>query len=155
MNQKDLSPGVCNSTAIRKAARHLGRFYDLCMAQTDLRITQYAILNLLATRGVLTIAELAECLVTDRATMGHNMRPLERDGLIRIAIGKHDRREREITLTEAGRAKEASGRIAWENAQRQFEAAFGKEDALAMRRVMQRVTTLDLEVAVDKSKHQG
>ncbi|OZI19257.1 hypothetical protein CAL26_16560 [Bordetella genomosp. 9] len=146
MSQNQLMPGPCNSTAIRKAARHLGRFYDSCMAQTGVRITQYAILNLLATRGALTIAELAEILVTDRATMGHNMRPLERDGLIRIAVGKNDRREREITLTEAGRAKEAAGRIAWERAQRRFEAAFGKEDALAMRRVMQRVTTLDLEV---------
>ncbi len=145
MSSKDLSPGICNSTAIRKAARHLGRFYDLCMAQTELRITQYAILKLIATRGALTIAELAESLVTDRATMGHNLRPLERDGLIRITVGKHDRREREITLTEAGRAKEAAGRIAWERAQRQFEAAFGKEDALAMRRIMHRITTLDLE----------
>ena len=146
MSRNDLPPGICNSTAIRKASRHLGRFYDLCMAQTDLRITQYAILNLIATRGVLTIAELAESLVTDRATMGHNMRPLERDGLIRIAVGKRDRREREITLTEAGRVKEASGRTAWERAQRQFEAAFGKEDALAMRRIMYRITTLDLEI---------
>jgi DNA-binding MarR family transcriptional regulator len=146
MSQKDLPPGICNSTAIRKAARHLGRFYDQCMAQTDLRITQYAILNLLATRGVLTIAELAQALVTDRATMGHNMRPLERAGLIRIAVGKKDRREREITLTEDGKTKEAAGRIAWERAQHQFETAFGKEDALAMRRVMQRVTALDLEL---------
>ena len=51
MSQQDLPPGVCNSTAIRKAARHLGRFYDQCLAQADLRNTQYAILNLLATRG--------------------------------------------------------------------------------------------------------
>jgi DNA-binding MarR family transcriptional regulator len=147
MDQKNLSPGICNCTAIRKAGRHLGRFYDLCMDQTDLRITQYAILNLIATRGVLTIAELAKSLVTDRATMGHNMRPLERDGLICIAIGKRDRREREITLTEAGRMKEASGRIAWERAQHHFEAAFGKEDALAMRRIMYRITTLDLAIS--------
>lgn len=146
MSQKDLTPGICNSTAIRKAARHLGRFYDLCLAQTDLRATQYAILNLIAARGVLTIAELAESLVTDRATMGHNLRPLERDALIRIEVGKRDRREREITLTEAGHVKEAAGRIAWERAQRQFEVAFGKEDALAMRRIMNRITSLDLAI---------
>lgn len=147
MPPKDLTPGICNSTAIRKAARHLGRFYDGCMAQTDLRITQYAMLNLIATRGMLSIAELAEALVTDRATMGHNLRPLERDGLLTIAVGASDRREREITLTDAGKAKEAAGRVAWENAQRQFEAAFGKEDALAMRRIMLRVTTLELEAS--------
>jgi DNA-binding MarR family transcriptional regulator len=144
---KDLSPGICNSTAIRKAARHLGRFYDGCMAQTDLRITQYAILNLIATRGMMSIAALAEALVTDRATMGHNLRPLERDGLITIAVGASDRREREITLTDAGKTKEAEGRVVWERAQQQFEAIFGKEDALAMRRIMYRVTTLDLEIS--------
>ncbi len=117
------------------------------MAPTDLRITQYAILNLIATRGMLSIAELAEALVTDRATMGHNLRPLERDGLITIAVGASDRREREITLTDAGKAKEAQGRVAWERAQQQFETIFGKEDALAMRRIMYRVTTLDLEIS--------
>lgn len=146
MSQQDLPPEVCNSTAIRKAARHLGRFYDQCLAQADLRNTQYAILNLLATRGPLTIAELAEHLVTDRATMGHNLRPLERDGLIRISIGRQDRREREITLTDAGVKMEAAGRKAWQRAQQQFEAVFGKEDALAMRRIMHRITTLDLSV---------
>jgi DNA-binding MarR family transcriptional regulator len=75
------------------------------------------------------------------------LRPLERDGLLTIAVGASDRREREITLTAAGKAKEAAGRVAWENAQRQFEAAFGKEDALAMRRIMLRVTTLELEAS--------
>lgn len=144
MRPKDLPPGLCNSTAIRKAARHLGRFYDSHLAQVDLRGTQYAILNLLAARGPQTIAALAESLVTDRATMGHNLRPLERDGLVRIAIGKQDRREREIALTDAGRDAETAGRMAWQRAQQQFEAAFGKEDALAMRRIMHRITTLAL-----------
>ena len=147
MNPNDLSPGICNSTAIRKAARHLGRFYDGCMTQTELRMTQYAILNLIATRGMMSIAELAAALVTDRATMGHNLRPLERDGLLTIAVGASDRREREITLTDAGKAKEAVGRVVWEDAQRQFEAVFGKDDALAMRRIMLRVTTLELEAS--------
>lgn len=144
MRPKDLPPGLCNSTAIRKAARHLGRFYDSHLAQVDLRGTQYAILNLLAARGPQTIAALAESLVTDRATMGHNLRPLERDGLVRIAVGKQDRREREIALTDAGRDAETAGRMAWQRAQQQFEAAFGKEDALAMRRITHRITTLAL-----------
>ena len=51
-----LPPGLCNSTAIRKAARHLGRFYDSHLAQVDLRSTQYAILNLLAARGPQTLS---------------------------------------------------------------------------------------------------
>ncbi|ODP32168.1 MarR family winged helix-turn-helix transcriptional regulator [Pandoraea sp. ISTKB] len=145
MNASNPVPGVCNNTALRKAARHVTRFYDTCLADTGLRGTQYAILNLVATRGPSTIADLAETLVMDRATMGHNLRPLERDGLIAIRVGQRDRREREVTLTDEGMALEAEGKLAWNRAQKQFETLFGKEDALAMRRVMARIAALDLQ----------
>jgi DNA-binding MarR family transcriptional regulator len=80
----------------------------------------------------------------DRATMGHNLRPLERDGLIAIATGRRDRREREVTLTDVGRAREQQGMACWERAQARFESAFGEEDALAMRRVMARIAAMEL-----------
>jgi DNA-binding MarR family transcriptional regulator len=145
MNEPKPQPGICNNTALRKAARHVTRFYDACLAETGLRGTQYAILNLLASRGPSTIAELAEALVMDRATMGHNLRPLERDGLIVIRVGQRDRREREVALSDQGAVLEAAGKVAWGRAQMHFEAAFGKDDALAMRRIMARISALDLQ----------
>ncbi|VVE40838.1 MarR family winged helix-turn-helix transcriptional regulator [Pandoraea anhela] len=145
MNASPPAPLVCNNTALRKAARHVTRFYDACLAETGLRGTQYAILKLLVARGPSTIADLADALVMDRATMGHNLRPLERDGLIAIRVGQRDRREREVTLTNEGVALEAEGKLAWSRAQQQFEARFGKEDALAMRRIMARIAALDLQ----------
>ncbi|WP_198085171.1 MarR family winged helix-turn-helix transcriptional regulator [Variovorax sp. E3] len=141
----EITPGVCNSTAIRKAARRLTRFYDACMAGTDLRATQYTILNLLAARGSTTMATLADMLSMDRATMGHNLRPLEREGFITIEVGRLDRRAREIALTPFGIKREAQGKASWLRAQATFEEAFGKEDALAMRRIMARITALDLD----------
>ena len=140
----DPLPGRCNSTAIRKAARHLGRFYDACLAKTGLRATQYAILNLLAQHGPTTMAALAARLAMDRATMGHNLRPLERDGLITIRVGAVDRREREVALSDLGRHSEAAGRTEWVRAQKLFEKQFGAEDAMAMRRVMDRITRMEL-----------
>jgi DNA-binding MarR family transcriptional regulator len=137
-------PGTCNITALRKAARRLTRFYDACLADTGIRSTQYAILSLLASRGPVTMATLAESLSMDRATMGHNLRPLERDGLIHIRVGQRDRREREVTLSARGAKQEAQCRTSWNTAQTGFEDAFGKTEALAMRRMMAHITALDL-----------
>jgi DNA-binding MarR family transcriptional regulator len=139
-------PGICNNTALRKAARRLTRFYDTCMAETGLRATQYAILSLLATRGPTTMAALADLLSMDRATMGHNLRPLERDGLVTIQVGREDRREREVALSKAGARMEAQSKPSWQKAQACFEKEFGKEDALAMRRLMVRIAQLELSV---------
>jgi len=86
---------------------------------------------------------LAEKLTMDRATMGHNLRPLERDGLVTISIGAQDRREREIALSDLGRLREAEGQKQWLMAQKHFEKEFGAEDALAMRRVMQRIAMME------------
>lgn len=144
MTGAQTTPGVCNNTALRKAARYVTRYYDTCLAESGLRGTQYAILSLLASRGSATIAELAETLVMDRATMGHNLRPLERDGLLEMRVGQRDRRERAVILSKKGIELEAKGKVAWEHAQRRFESAFGKEDALAMRRIMSRIASLDL-----------
>lgn len=137
------APGRCNNTAVRKAARHLTRFYDSCLATVGLRGTQYSILNLLAQQGPTTMSVLAEKLTMDRATMGHNLRPLERDGLVTISVGTTDRREREIALSELGTVREAEGLKQWQKAQLHFEKEFGVDDALAMRRVMQRITMME------------
>lgn len=134
----------CNNTSLRKATRRVTRFYDAQLGPTGLRSTQYAILNLLASRGSATVVELADALSMDRATMGHNLRPLARDGLLTIQVGKRDRRERDVALTAEGRALEKRGKHAWQRAQASFESAFGAEDALAMRTLMARIAALEL-----------
>jgi DNA-binding MarR family transcriptional regulator len=131
MSRQAMNPGICNNTALRKAARRLTRFYDACMAETGLRATT-------------TMAGLADLLSMDRATMGHNLRPLERDGLVTIQVGREDRREREVALSNAGAEVEAQSKPSWLKAQACFEKEFGKEDALAMRRLMVRIAQLDL-----------
>jgi DNA-binding MarR family transcriptional regulator len=141
---EEMKVGSCNNTALRKAARRVTRFYDACMAETGLRGTQYVILNLLATHGSSTMTQLADLLAMDRATIGHNLRPLEREGLVTIQVGREDRREREVVLSSLGFTTEAQCKPYWESAQARFEKEFGREDALAMRRILGRVTKLEL-----------
>src|SRR4029077_17370183 len=82
----------CNCLAIRQAARHVSQFYDQLFAPTGLRATQFAILSRLRRDGPMTINALAAALVMDRTTLGRNVLPLQRDGLIEIAASPRDRR---------------------------------------------------------------
>ena len=94
---------VCNCAAIRQAARRVTRLYDQALAPAGLRITQYPILAWLASAGPMTMSVLAERMAMDRATLGHNLRPLEARGLVTLTAGD-DRRSRVIALTEVGQA---------------------------------------------------
>lgn len=135
----------CNCAAIRQAARRVTRLYDQALAPFGLRITQYPILLWLASAGPVTMSVLAERMVLDRATMGHNLRPLEAQGLVTLTAGR-DRRSRIVTLTEYGRRKLREARPAWNAAQRTFEDAFGRDNSAALRVTMARLARLDFAV---------
>jgi DNA-binding MarR family transcriptional regulator len=139
----------CNCAAIRQAARRVTRLYDQALASAGLRITQYPILSWLAADGPITMNVLAGRMVMDRATLGHNLRPLEAAGLLTMKPGE-DRRSRVVTLTEAGRQKLAEARPAWKAAQKTFEAAFGPDDSAALRATMARLARLEFTLAPDR-----
>src|SRR5712671_5093194 len=92
----------CNCFAVRSAARHVSQFYDQFLAPVGLRTTQFSILAKLKRLGSQSINALAESMVMDRTTLGRNILPLERDGLIRITQAASDRRAKELHLTKAG-----------------------------------------------------
>src|SRR5271166_7049437 len=95
-------PEDCNCLAVRQAARHITQFYDQFLAPSGLRTTQFSILARLRRLGPMTINALAAELVMDRTTVGRNLQPLEREGLVAVVKGRTDRRSREIHLTGAG-----------------------------------------------------
>src|ERR1700749_126128 len=97
MTLRPTNPAACNCLALRQAARHVTQFYDQFLTPIGLRATQYSILARLHRRGAMTINALATELVMDRTTLGRNLLPLERDGLIAIGRGKTDRRSKEIS----------------------------------------------------------
>jgi DNA-binding MarR family transcriptional regulator len=126
----------CNCLAVRQAARYVTQFYDRHLAASKLRISQYGILARLKRRGPMTINELAAELVIDRTTLGRNIRPLERDGLITIIPGRTDRRIKELQLTDAGETRLNETREAWAEAQQSFETGFGSERAAELRALL-------------------
>jgi DNA-binding MarR family transcriptional regulator len=104
-----------------------------------LRVTQFSILAKLRRRGPLTINALAEDMVMDRTTLGRNIQPLERDGLIRIEPAPSDRRAKELHLTKAGEKRLQAGFEAWAKAQARFEASLGGKHAAELRTLLRAV----------------
>ncbi|MEI9995054.1 MAG: MarR family winged helix-turn-helix transcriptional regulator [Rhizomicrobium sp.] len=126
----------CNCTALRKASRRVSQLYDEALASCGLRVTQLAILNQILRMGTPAMGELARALVMDRGALAHNVKPLERDGLIETVADPADRRNRLIALTRAGRGKLVGSERAWARAQERFEASFGAKEAAALRRAL-------------------
>src|SRR5215475_10189148 len=102
--RSESEPETCTCLAVRQAARHVTQFYDQYLAPSGLRTTQFSILAKLKRLGPLTINALAAGLVMDRTTLGRNILPLQRDGLIAVVKGSTDRRSKELRMTEAGAA---------------------------------------------------
>jgi DNA-binding MarR family transcriptional regulator len=129
-------PEVCNCFAVRAAARHVTQSYDQILAPTGLRTTQYSILARLKWKGPLAINALAEDMVMDRTTLGRNILPLQRDGLITIKSAASDRRAKELRLTKAGEKRLEAALKGWSQAQARFEAVFGAGRAADLRRLL-------------------
>src|SRR6201994_4426416 len=108
----DIEPNSCNCAALRKASRRMSQFYDSALAPCGLKSTQFAMLAEIERCAGMppTIREMADKLVMDQSTIGQNLRPLEREGLIALVTDEADRRSRRVKLTKAGCSRFAEAR---------------------------------------------
>jgi DNA-binding MarR family transcriptional regulator len=137
---------ACNCLSLRQATRRVTQLYDQALAPLDLRATQFALLRAIERRGPIALNPLAEEMVLDRATLGHNVRPLQARGLVRLVVGK-DRRSREVSITRAGRATIAEACKYWRQAQRAFEDELGAGTSATLRAMLGRVAAAEFTLA--------
>ena len=133
----------CNCFVVRSAARHVTQLYDQFLAPVGLHVTQFSILAKLKRLGPMTINALAKEMIMDRTTLGRNVLPLERDGLIRIEASASDGRAKELHLAKAGEKRLLAGREAWERAQARFTDRFGAKRAAEFRAMLRSVVASD------------
>jgi DNA-binding MarR family transcriptional regulator len=137
---------LCNCLSLRQATRRVTQLYDQALTPLELRATQFSLLRTIEQLGPLALNPLAEALVMDRATLGHNVRPLEARGLVTLAVGK-DRRSREVSITKAGRDTIARGWKLWRRAQQAFETEIGEAESAALRSMLHRVAATEFTLA--------
>ena len=114
----------CACFNLRKAARAVTQLYDDALKPAGVLATQFPLLASTAELGRATISELAETMVMDRTTLTRNLRPLERDGLLRSEPGT-DRRVREVALTRKGQKILFEAYPLWQKAQKTVARGLG------------------------------
>jgi DNA-binding MarR family transcriptional regulator len=116
-----------------------------------MKSTQRSIMMQVARFGAPTVSELAAMLVLDRSALAHNLKPLERDGLITLTSDPNDRRTRRVRLTQQGETRLEESRTLWREAQRRFEKAFGAERAGELRDTLTFIASAEFETAFEKA----
>ena len=118
-------------TRVRRTARVVGNYYDMHLKSAGLKGTQFTLLNAIFLNPSITITQLADLLLLNRTTLNRNLKPLERQGLVRTSSGK-DQRTRVLNLTQEGRNILQSALPLW------LEAQSGVVETLGIR--IQRLT---------------
>ena len=145
----ELKPEDCNCFVVRSAARHVTQLYDQFLAPVGLHVTQFSVLAKLKRLGPTTINALAKEMVMDRTTLGRNVQPLERDGLVKIEASATDGRAKVLLLSKIGEKRLKSGCGAWEQAKRRFDTRFGAKRAADFRAMLRAVVASDFAAGLN------
>jgi len=106
----------CLCLHVQRAARALARHFDDALRPAGLTNGQFSLLMSLNRPAPPSIGDVADLLAMDRTTLTAALKPLERRGLIEIAIAKDDKRARRLILTKAGRAALIAAVPLWKKA---------------------------------------
>jgi DNA-binding MarR family transcriptional regulator len=116
----------CICLNLRRATQVVTQYYDMLLAPSGLKLTQFSLLHQIRLREPVSITELARVTGLDRTTMGKNLQLLARRDLISLSPGE-DRRERIAQMTSEGRQALKMAYPLWKNAQATMTATLGEE----------------------------
>ncbi len=116
----------CTCFNLRKATRVVTQFYDDRMRQFNLRGTQFTLLAHTYAMGPVALTKLAEAMVTDRTTLARNLRPLEKEGLIKVEHGD-DKRTRIISITAEGHKRITEAYRVWKETEEEIQRMVGRD----------------------------
>ena len=127
----------CLCLAAQRAARALARRFDEALRPVGLTSGQFSLLMSLNWPKPPSIGLIAAVLAMDRTTLTANLKPLERRGLVKIAVDPADRRGRLLTLTKAGRKLLRSAVPIWKRTHEEADRLLARTDARALRAGLQ------------------
>jgi DNA-binding MarR family transcriptional regulator len=103
----------CNS---RLAARRITQFLDRELADLGLGVAQLGLMAQIAAAADDTLGALAQRTGLEQSTLSRNLRTLESEGLVEIAVVETDQRRRTVWLTEAGARRLEAALPIWRRA---------------------------------------
>ncbi len=114
---------TCLCLHVQRAARALARRFDDALRPLGLTNGQFSLLMSLNRPAPPAMGSVADLLAMDRTTLTAALKPLERRGLVVIAVDPADRRSRLLSLTPDGLALLACAVPVWEATHGALEAS--------------------------------
>jgi DNA-binding MarR family transcriptional regulator len=124
---------TCLCLHVQRAARALARHFDEALRPAGLTNGQFSLLMSLNRPQPPGIGSVAALLAMDRTTLTAALKPLERRGLVTIAVDPADKRSRRLALTDDGRAVLAAAVPIWERTHAEVEARLPDADPVPFR----------------------
>jgi len=125
---------TCLCLHLQRAARALARRFDDALRPLGMTSGQFSMMMALNRPEPPSIGSVASLLSMDRTTLTAALKPLERRGLINVAIDPADRRSRKLTLTREGRSLLARAVPIWKRAHVHVEHQLAGADPDLLRR---------------------
>jgi len=128
----------CVCLAVRTAARRITQAYDVALAGTGLRATQFSLLVTTHHLGTPTMKRLAQALDCDPTTITRNVQGLITRRLVTLSPGR-DSRERQVSLTKKGEAILLRALPNWRVAQTDIASSLDRVELTRLRALLEQV----------------
>jgi DNA-binding MarR family transcriptional regulator len=119
-----VKPQGCTNLKLRQLMRRVAQHYDVQLAKSGLKTTQYSLLSYVVKLGPLRPGDLAREMKMSASTLTRNLRPLIDAGWLELGPGV-DGRSRLVSATEAGREKRQEAQRRWRAAQESINQLLG------------------------------
>jgi len=123
---------ACAGWNSRLAARRITQFLDREMAGLGLSVAQLGLMAQIAAISDDTLGALAQRTGLDQSTLSRNLRTLEGEGLIEIAVVETDLRRRAVWLTETGARRLEAAIPVWRRAHTKLAKLLSPDLALRL-----------------------
>jgi len=107
---------TCAGWNSRLAARRITQFFDRELVGCGMTVAQLGLMAQIAAASDDTLAALARRTGLEQSTLSRNLRALEGEGLIEIAVVETDLRRRAVWLTETGAMRLEAAIPVWRKA---------------------------------------
>ncbi|MBB1250682.1 MULTISPECIES: MarR family winged helix-turn-helix transcriptional regulator [unclassified Rhizobium] len=129
----------CICLHAQRAARALARRFDKALKPFGLTNGQFSLLMSLNRPEPPPLSAVADLLAMDRTTLTAALKPLERDGLLKVIPSEKDRRARLLLLTEAGLDVLARALPVWKSEHEALDTEMPQGDMDRLRQDLRRI----------------
>src|SRR5580658_8907815 len=124
----------CLCLHVQRAARALARRFDEALRPLGLTNGQFSLMMSLNRPEPPGMAAVASLLGMDRTTLTAVLKPLQRQGLVKVTADPRDRRSRRTTLTAKGRSLLVRAVPVWQRIHLEIEALIHEGDPERLRK---------------------